>query len=136
MPSTSFVAKSTRPGLLTETMLVPETNWAMPVISVPVPRVTTNDDTSITTTKNALTTPASTAAPTPITQASTMFMPCTPASTGMVVAVSPITAATERSNSPTARVTSADMARNTSTCWDPKIEENVPWVPNVSGTCT
>ena len=90
----------------------------------------------MTTTKNALTTPASTAAPTPMRQASQMFMPCTPARTGIVVAVSPITEATERSNSPTASVISADIARKTSTCWDPKIDEKVPWVPNVSGTWT
>ncbi len=117
-------------------MLVPEMNWAMPVSRVPVPRVTTNDETSMTTTKKALTAPARTAAPTPMTQASQMFMPCTPASTGMVVAVRPIIEATERSNSPTASVTSADIARNTSTCWDPKIEEKVPCVPKVSGTWT
>ena len=99
-------------------MLVPETIWAMPVSSVPVPSVTTNDETSMTTTKKALTAPASTATPTPTRQASQTFMPCTPASTGIVVAVMPMTEATDRSNSPTTRVISADMARNTSTCWD------------------
>ena len=115
-------------------MLVPETIWARPMSRVPVPRVTTNDETSMTTTKKAFTAPARTAAPTPMTHARTMFRPWTPASTGMVVAVMPIIEATDRSNSPTTRVTIADIARNTRTCWEPKIDENAPLVPNVSGT--
>ena len=55
-----------------------------------------------------------------------MFMPWMPASTGIVVAVMPITEATDRSNSPTTRVIIADIARNTSTCWEPKIDEKAP----------
>ncbi|MGJ3561666.1 hypothetical protein ACR6C2_38925 [Streptomyces sp. INA 01156] len=56
--------------------------------------------------------------------------------TGINVAVMPMTEAMERSNSPTARVTSAAMARNTSVCCDPKIDVMAPTEPNLVGIST
>ena len=133
MPSTSCVAILLRAGLLTDTMLDPDTIWARPMSRVPVPRVTTKLETSMTTTKNALTAPASRHTPIATRQASHTFQPCMPARTGTRVAAMPMTEAMDRSNSPTTRVIIADMARKTRTCWLPKIEEKAPQDPNRVG---
>ena len=62
-----------------------------------------------------------------------MFQPWMPARTGTSVAEIPMTEAMDRSNSPTTSVIMADIARKTSTCWLPKIEENAPQDPNRVG---
>ena len=114
-------------------MLEPDTIWATPMSRVPVPSVTTKLETSMTTTKNALTAPASRQTTIATRHASQMFQPWIPASTGTSVAEMPMTEAIDRSNSPTTRVIIADIARNTSTCWLPKIDEKAPQEPNRVG---
>ena len=135
MPSTSLVAKSARPGLLTETMLVPEMNWAMPdqqgagAQGHDERRDVHDDDEEGIDRAGENGGADSDEAGEPDVHAVHAGQHRDRGRGQM-----PMTEATDRSNSPTTRVIRADIARNTSTCWEPKIDEKVPCVPKVSGT--
>ena len=105
-----------------------------PRMNVLIPNVVMMGSMPRTTTMTPFSAPTATQTARAASDAAPGFQWCTTTSTGTSVAASPRMAEIDRSNSPTAKVTTAAMPRKTRASCEPKIVWKVPAVSNDPGS--